>query len=95
MASIRDYNVVEQFNSRLEEIRTKLLDQAMAEVLNDRAAELCQEHRQYMKSVLGKRSTESFCGCHHGLSLDGHKYCDKQTRLKLVLDQTACLSCFN
>jgi len=75
MASIRDYNVVEQFNSRLEEIRTKLLDQAMAEVL--------------------KRSTESFCGCHHGLSLDGHKYCDKQTRLKLVLDQTACLSCFN
>ncbi|XP_016367165.1 kinetochore protein Spc25-like [Sinocyclocheilus rhinocerous] len=53
MASIRDYNVVEQFNSRLEEIRTKLLDQAMGEVLNDRVAELCQEHRQYMKSVLG------------------------------------------
>ncbi|ROL46413.1 Kinetochore protein Spc25 [Anabarilius grahami] len=52
MASIRDYNVVEQFNSRLEEIRTKLLDQAMGEVLNDTAAELCQEHRQYMKSVL-------------------------------------------
>ncbi|XP_051999027.1 kinetochore protein Spc25-like [Xyrauchen texanus] len=53
MASIRDYNVVEQFNSRLEEIRTKLLDQAMGEVLNDTAAELCQEHRRYMKSVLG------------------------------------------
>ncbi|XP_067265202.1 kinetochore protein Spc25 isoform X2 [Chanodichthys erythropterus] len=52
MASIRDYNVVEQFNSRLEEIRTKLLDQAMGEVLNDTAAELCQEHRHYMKSVL-------------------------------------------
>ncbi|KAK7154581.1 hypothetical protein R3I94_007794 [Phoxinus phoxinus] len=52
MASVRDYNVAEQFNSRLEEIRTKLLNQAMAEVLNDRAAELCQDHRQYMKSVL-------------------------------------------
>ncbi|XP_077073147.1 kinetochore protein Spc25 [Siphateles boraxobius] len=52
MASIRDYNVVEQFNSRLEEIRTKLLDQAMVEVLNDRAAELCLAHRQYMTSVL-------------------------------------------
>uniref|UniRef100_A0A8C1VNG3 SPC25 component of NDC80 kinetochore complex n=1 Tax=Cyprinus carpio TaxID=7962 RepID=A0A8C1VNG3_CYPCA len=53
MASIRDYNVVEQFNSRLEEIRSKLLDQAMGEVLSDRVAELCQEHRQYMKAVLG------------------------------------------
>ncbi|XP_055071877.2 kinetochore protein Spc25 [Misgurnus anguillicaudatus] len=52
MASIRDYNVVEQFNSRLEEIRTKLLDQAMGEVLNDTAAELCQQHRHYMKSVM-------------------------------------------
>lgn len=70
MASIRDYNVVEQFNSRLQEIRTKLLDQAMGEVLNDRAAELCQDHRQYMKSVLGERSTGLCCGCHHGLSLD-------------------------
>uniref|UniRef100_A0A8C1FT21 Kinetochore protein SPC25 n=2 Tax=Cyprinus carpio TaxID=7962 RepID=A0A8C1FT21_CYPCA len=53
MASIRDYNVVEQFNSRLEEIRTKLLDQAMGEVLNDRVTELYQEHRRYMKAVLG------------------------------------------
>ncbi|XP_051566892.1 kinetochore protein Spc25-like [Myxocyprinus asiaticus] len=52
MASIQDYNVVEQFNSRLEEIRSKLLDQAIGEVLNDTAAELCQEHRRYMKSVL-------------------------------------------
>lgn len=72
MASIRDYNVVEQFNSRLEEIRTKLLDQAMGEVLNDTAAELCQEHRQYMKSVLGERLTGLFCGCHQGLRLDVH-----------------------
>ncbi|KTF93083.1 hypothetical protein cypCar_00007592 [Cyprinus carpio] len=53
MASIRDYNVVEQFNSRLEEIRSKLLDQAMGEVLSDRVAELCQDHRRYMKAVLG------------------------------------------
>lgn len=52
MASIRDYNVVEQFNSRLEEIRFKLLDQAMGEVLNDTAMELCQQHRHYMKSVM-------------------------------------------
>lgn len=52
MTSIKDYNVVEQFNSRLEEIRTKLLDQAMGEVLNDTAAELCQQHRHYMKSVM-------------------------------------------
>ncbi|XP_065107481.1 kinetochore protein Spc25 [Paramisgurnus dabryanus] len=52
MTSIKDYNVVEQFNSRLEEIRTKLLDQAMGEVLNDTAAELYQQHRHYMKSVM-------------------------------------------
>lgn len=64
MASIRDYNVVEQFNSRLEEIRTKLLHQAMGEALNDTAAELCQEHRQYMKSVLGETLAGLFCGCH-------------------------------
>lgn len=50
MASVKEYNVVEQFNSKLEEIRAKMLDQAMGEVLND--TELCQEHRQYKKSVL-------------------------------------------
>ncbi|XP_016107769.1 kinetochore protein Spc25-like [Sinocyclocheilus grahami] len=53
MASIRDYNVAEQLSSKLEEIRTKLLDQAMGEVLNGRVTELCQEHRRYMKSVFG------------------------------------------
>ncbi|RXN36026.1 kinetochore Spc25 [Labeo rohita] len=52
MASIRDYNAVEHFNRRLEEMRSKLLDQALGEELNDRVAQLCQEHRQYMKSVL-------------------------------------------
>lgn len=60
MASIRDYNVVEQFNSRLEEIRAKLLDQAMGEVLNDTAMELCQQHRHYMKSVMGERDENVF-----------------------------------
>lgn len=71
MASIRDYNVVEQFNSRLEEIRAKLLDHAMGDTLNDRVAELCQEHRQYMKTVLSKRCTGLlFYVCHgyQGLS---------------------------
>ncbi|TRY92798.1 hypothetical protein DNTS_024868, partial [Danionella cerebrum] len=51
MASIKDPNVVEQFSSRLEEIRSKLLGQAMGEALNETAAELCQEHRLYIKSV--------------------------------------------
>ena len=35
MASIKNPDVVEQFSSKLEEIRTKLLIQAMGEVMNE------------------------------------------------------------
>ncbi|XP_060786076.1 kinetochore protein Spc25 isoform X1 [Neoarius graeffei] len=54
MASIKDLDVGEKFSSRLEEIRTKLLSQAMGEVLNEATVEFCQAHKQYMKSVLGE-----------------------------------------
>lgn len=54
MASIKDPDVGEKFSSRLEEIRTKLLSQAMGEMLNEATVEFCQAHKQYMKSVLGK-----------------------------------------
>lgn len=56
MASIKDIDVGEKFSSKLEEIRTKLLSQAMSEVLNEATVEFCQAHKQYMKSVLGKTS---------------------------------------
>ncbi|XP_072541195.1 kinetochore protein Spc25 [Salminus brasiliensis] len=52
MASIKDPDVVEQFSSKLEEIRTKLLKQAMGEAMNEATAQFCQGHKQYMKSVL-------------------------------------------
>lgn len=54
MASIKDLDVGEKFSSKLEEIRTKLLSQAMGEMLNEATVEFCQAHKQYMKSVLGK-----------------------------------------
>ncbi|XP_046701265.1 kinetochore protein Spc25 isoform X2 [Silurus meridionalis] len=52
MASIKDLEVGEKFSSKLEEIRIKLLSQAMGEVLNEATVEFCQAHKQYMKSVL-------------------------------------------
>ncbi|MCJ8732663.1 hypothetical protein PDJAM_G00213910 [Pangasius djambal] len=52
MASIKDLDVGEKFSSKLEEIRTKLLSQAMGEMLNEATVEFCQAHKQYMKSVL-------------------------------------------
>ncbi|XP_076859060.1 kinetochore protein Spc25 [Brachyhypopomus gauderio] len=52
MASIKDPDVGEKFNSKLEEIRTKLLTQAMGEVMNEATTEFSQAHKQYMKSVL-------------------------------------------
>ncbi|KAL7865563.1 hypothetical protein SRHO_G00108100 [Serrasalmus rhombeus] len=52
MASIKDPDVVEQFSSKLEEIRTKLLIQAMGEMMNEATSQFCQGHKQYMKSVL-------------------------------------------
>lgn len=52
MASIKDPDVGEQFSSKLEEIRTKLLKQAMGEAMNEATAQFCQGHKQYMKSVL-------------------------------------------
>ncbi|KAI4887082.1 hypothetical protein NFI96_013972 [Prochilodus magdalenae] len=52
MASIKDLDVVEQFSSKLEEIRTKLLIQAMGEMMNEANAQFCQGHKQYMKTVL-------------------------------------------
>ncbi|XP_026866009.2 kinetochore protein Spc25 [Electrophorus electricus] len=52
MATIRDPDVGETFNSKLEEIRSKLLTQAMGEVMNDATAEFSQAHRHYMTSIL-------------------------------------------
>ncbi|XP_066497314.1 kinetochore protein Spc25 [Hoplias malabaricus] len=52
MASIKDLDVVGQFSSKLEEIRTKLLVQAMGEVMNEATAQFCHSHKQYMKSGL-------------------------------------------
>lgn len=54
MASIKDLDVGEKFSSKLEEIRTKLLSQAMGEMLNEATVEFCQAHKQYMQSVVGK-----------------------------------------
>ncbi|XP_027020252.2 kinetochore protein Spc25 [Tachysurus fulvidraco] len=52
MASIKDLDVGEKFSSKLEEIRTKLLSQAMGEMLNEATVDFCQAHKQYMKSVV-------------------------------------------
>lgn len=54
MASIKDLDVGEKFDSKLEQIRTKLLSQAMGEMLNESTVEFCHAHRQYIKSVVGK-----------------------------------------
>ncbi|XP_062861880.1 kinetochore protein Spc25 [Trichomycterus rosablanca] len=52
MASIKDLDVGEKFSSKLEEIRNKLLVQAMGEVMNEATVDFCQAHKHYMKSVL-------------------------------------------
>lgn len=83
MADITDYDVVEKLNIRLNEIRSKLLDQAIEEVLNDNAMELCQQHRHYMKSVMGERH-ENVCVCAHmsalffSLYILNMLFCNKQ-----------------
>ncbi|KAF5904142.1 kinetochore protein Spc25, partial [Clarias magur] len=52
MASIKDLDAVEKFSSKLEGIRSKLLSQAMGEMLTEATMEFCQAHKHYMKSVL-------------------------------------------
>lgn len=50
MACITDPYVNEQFSSKLEEVRNKLLNQAIGEMI-DTEEELCQAHKQFFKSV--------------------------------------------
>ncbi|XP_036400552.1 kinetochore protein Spc25 [Megalops cyprinoides] len=50
MACIQDPDVVEHFSSKLEEIRSKLLSQAVGEMI-DTEEELRQAHKQFFKSV--------------------------------------------
>ncbi|XP_030642510.1 kinetochore protein Spc25 [Chanos chanos] len=51
MKSIKDCDVGEHFGNTLEEIRNKVLFQAVGEML-DTGMEFCQSHKQYVKSVL-------------------------------------------
>lgn len=57
MASIKDVGLGEKFSSKLEEIRNKLLVQAMGEMMNEATMEFCQTHKKHMKSALGKTGT--------------------------------------
>ncbi|KAJ8352303.1 hypothetical protein SKAU_G00237790 [Synaphobranchus kaupii] len=51
MSCIKDPDVSEQFNSKLEDIRSKLLNQAIGEMI-DTEEELCRAHKQFFKSVI-------------------------------------------
>ncbi|KAG9340852.1 hypothetical protein JZ751_020045 [Albula glossodonta] len=50
MASIKDPDVNEQFSNKLEDIRSKLLNQGIGEMI-DTEEELCEVHKQFLKSV--------------------------------------------
>lgn len=52
MTSITDPNMSDRFTSTLEEIHNKQL-KTYGEII-DTTAELCQAHKQCMKSALGK-----------------------------------------
>ncbi|XP_061090433.1 kinetochore protein Spc25 [Conger conger] len=50
MACIKDQDVQQQFSNKLEEVRSKLLNQAIGEMI-EMEEELCQTHKQFFKSV--------------------------------------------
>lgn len=52
MTSITDPNMSDRFTSNLEEIHNKQL-KTYGEII-DTTTELCQAHKQFMKSALGK-----------------------------------------
>lgn len=52
MSSITDPNMSDRFTSTLEEIHNKQL-KTYGEII-DTTTELCQAHKQFMKSALGK-----------------------------------------
>ncbi|KPP73476.1 kinetochore protein Spc25-like [Scleropages formosus] len=50
MACVKDPNVVENFSNTLEDIRNKLLVQAIGDMVDTEAA-LCQTHREHLQSM--------------------------------------------